>query len=246
MNIFQELKEELFPEGDLYSSFNKEDVDLGYPHTNIVPECIEKVFEIINPIFWLEIGSMLGGSALMVAKHIREKGLGCHIVCVDPFCGDVNMWCWEKELRRQKKWSFLKTNKGSPTIKERFMANICHHGFDQVIFPLATTCTVGVNVIKRLHNEKRISFLPEVIYLDSSHQEKETFLEMDQSWALLKDGGVLFGDDWGWPGLSSDVKKFASGVKLNNAIAEKLNNGLAGSFFEDGVLLHRNHWFLCK
>ena len=246
LNIFQELKRELFSGDDIYSSFRGGEVDFGYPHTNIIPECIQKVFEIINPTFWLEIGSMLGGSAIRVANHIGANNLNCHIVCIDPFCGDVNMWCWEKEIKENARWSFLKTKNGSPTIRERFMANVCHNRLEEIILPIPATCTVGVNVLKRLRKENRILSLPQVIYLDSSHQEKETFIEIDQSWQILEKGGVLFGDDWGWPGLSGDVKSFADGIYQNKEVSQFLNNGLRGSLFENKVLLYGNHWFLCK
>lgn len=246
MNVFQDLNRELFHGEDIYSSFRSCEVDFGYPHTNIMNECIQKVFEVTNPIFWLEIGSMLGGSAIRVAKYITENNLDCVMVCVDPFCGDVNMWCWDKEIKEKNRWSFLKTKQGSPTIRERFMANICHHGFEKIIIPIPVTGVVGVNILKRLKRENRISCLPKVIYLDSAHQEKETFLEIDQSWEILESGGVLFGDDWGWPGLSGDVKKFASGSRLNKSVAEKLSSDLVGSFFENEVLIYKNQWFLCK
>jgi predicted O-methyltransferase YrrM len=246
LNIFQELKKELFNGEDIYESFRSNEVDFGYPHTNLVKECVQKIFEIIDPKFWLEIGSMLGGSAIKVGQHIKENNLDCRVACIDPFCGDVNMWCWDKEIKEKKTWSFLKIKDGSPTIRERFMANVCHHGFEEIILPIPATCIVGVNILKRLRRENRISHLPEVIYLDSSHQEKETFLEIDQSWEILEKGGILFGDDWGWPGLSSDVKKFASVVKPNRSLAEKLGSRLTGSTFEDEVLLYGNHWFLCK
>jgi hypothetical protein len=38
-------------------------------------------------------------------------------------------------------------------------------------------------------------------------------MELQHVWSLLLAGWVLFGDDWSWAAVASDVRRFADGVK---------------------------------
>ena len=96
--IIKELLETLYSGTSPYRSSDASWVDDGYPHTNIVPELLEAMFEFIPPVYVVEFGSMLGGSAIKMAEVIRNMGLPTEIVCFDPFVGDINMWDWEKTL----------------------------------------------------------------------------------------------------------------------------------------------------
>ena len=104
--IIKELLETLYSGTSPYRSSDASWVDDGYPHTNIVPELLEVIFEFIPPVYVVEFGSMLGGSAIKMADVIRNMGLPAEIVCVDPFVGDINMWDWEKDA----KWKFLRVS----------------------------------------------------------------------------------------------------------------------------------------
>ena len=73
--IIKELLETVYSGVSPYSSTNASWVDEGYPHTNIVPELIEKMFEMIPPRYIVEFGSMPGGSANKMADIIEKKGL---------------------------------------------------------------------------------------------------------------------------------------------------------------------------
>ena len=75
---------------------------------------------------------------------------------------------------------------------------------------MVTTSIVGFKVIFELVEQKRLSKLPDVIYLDSAHEMDETFIELIVAWKTLKPGGVLFGDDWNWKAVEHDVSRFAS------------------------------------
>lgn len=51
-------------------------VDHEYPHTNLLPAVIDVVLDIVKPAFWLEAGSMLGGSAIRTAERVKASGVG--------------------------------------------------------------------------------------------------------------------------------------------------------------------------
>jgi hypothetical protein len=219
--IRNKILEELYSGADPFDYADMSLVDHGYPHTNIVESSIDEILELTKPKFWLEIGSMLGDSAMKVANRIKILGMDTEIVCVDPFTGDVNMWCWEKSID----WKFIGIKNGKSSIYERFLANVKEQNHHDIIIPIPCTAVVGLGVLERLKKEERIDELPEVIYLDSSHEPQETFLELCRCWSVLKDDGVLWGDDWEW--VKKDVELFAQ--KINKYIKTT-----------------DNHWFIKK
>jgi len=244
--VIDELKRELYNGDGPYLSARLKYVDLGYPHTNIRPELIESVLRTLHPGFWLEIGSMLGGSAIRTAETIKRMSLPTEVVCIDPFCGDVNMWAWEKGLAAQGQWRFLRVEDCRPTIYERFLANILRSGHSDIILPLTMTSTVGIKLLRRLVAEQRLSALPEVVYLDSAHEPDETLLELLLAWDLLPPGGVLMGDDWDWDTVRNDVRKFGNHIRANEATLRGLAAQHADASIENNVLLYRGQWLLAK
>lgn len=248
MNIHGEIIRELYSDEDIYKNFRGTSGDVGYPHTNLEEKCVEAVAKETNPKFWLEVGSMLGGSAIRTAVCLKNRGVDCKVICVDPFCGDVNMWAWERGLRAENGWRFLGLRDGGPTIRERFMSNVCLSKMEDMICPISTTGIVGMKLLNRLLEEQRISSRPEVIYLDAAHEEHETFLEMMTAWNLMHGGGVLFGDDWGWGAVQSDALRFARIVKIDKGKSERIRDYLGENCtIEDGVVVWKGiHWFICK
>jgi predicted O-methyltransferase YrrM len=245
-SIIAELLAELYSDDGPLRYANPAFADQGYPHTNLTHDLVETVLDIVRPKFWLELGSMLGGSAIRTAEIVKKLSLQTQIVCVDPFTGDVNMWAWERGLRGAGQWQFLRLARGKPTIYERFLANIVVAKHDNIVLPINVTSIVGIKLLHRLFSEGRITMLPEVIYLDSAHEPEETFLELKNCWNLLQPGGVLMGDDWGWSAVRDDVRKFASMVRVDQGGVQRLIRR-HGKFTEcNGILLDDGQWVLIK
>jgi predicted O-methyltransferase YrrM len=244
--IIKELAKELY---GMDSPFTYADVryrDEGYPHTNLSPDVIASVLDTVRPHFWLELGSMLGGSAIRVAEMVKRKGTTTNIVCIDPFTGDVNMWAQEQPARKAGKWQFLRLERGRPSIYDRFLANVTAAGHEDIILPIAATSIVGIKLLQRLLTEGRISSLPGVIYLDSAHEPDETFLELQNCWALVEPGGVLIGDDWDWPSVRNDVLRFVKTVEINRGQSQRLVTRHQHFSNQDGVLLDHWQWVIAK
>lgn len=244
--ILHELKEALCMGGDIYAPHRGSPPDRGYPDTHLDMTCIKAVFDTVRPTFWLEVGSMVGGSATKVCRFIRGSRSDCQIVCVDPFCGSVDMWLWESLHRRLGRWLYLNLDGAFPTIRERFMANVCAEGCDDLILPIQATSMVGMGVIKSLFESRAIGTLPQAIYLDSAHIEKETYMELEAAWDVVSPGGVLFGDDWNWDPVRNDVLKFSSTIRINEDTKGRFLSNLIGCKFEGNVVLAGIHWFLFK
>jgi hypothetical protein len=213
VTINKELLDQLYSGVSPYSNITSLP-DKNYPHTNILDVVIDRVLTHRKPKFWLEVGTMLGGSAIKVAHRIKALGLDTQIVCIDPFTGDVNMWDWERRLTKNNEWRFLGLKNGKPTIYDRFLANVVDAGYEEMILPIQCTSIVGMRLLQRLRSQGRISMLPEAIYLDSAHELDETLIELRTAWQLLPEGGVLLGDDWNWAAVRTDVTRFAAEINV--------------------------------
>lgn len=244
--ILPALLRELYSDDGPFGYVDPEKADGGYPHTNLKRDLVESVLSVIKPTFWLELGSMLGGSAIRAADTVKAMKMQTEIICIDPFTGDVNMWAWERGKKSTGAWQFLRLEQGRPTIYDRFLANVAVAGHDDIILPISATSIVGLKLLRRLHYEKRISALPQAIYLDSAHEPDETLLELRNCWNSLEPGGVLMGDDWGWASVRNDVTKFAAEIDVNRESLAKLMEK-HGKFTEtNGILLDEGQWVLAK
>lgn len=232
-----ELRRELLRGQDPYDHADGAWVDTGYPHTFLPLELVEVILQRVRPSLWLELGSMVGGSAIRTAAAAARLELETAVVCVDPFVGDVNAWMCQDHA-----WDCLRIEQGRPHVYERFVANVAAAGHRDRILPLVMTSAVATRLLARLHAEGRIKTLPSVAYLDSAHEEGETLLELRGAWALLAPGGVLFGDDWDWPAVRADVTEFARTDARWSDGERGLREALPGAEFVDGVLVYRNQW----
>jgi predicted O-methyltransferase YrrM len=244
--LARELRAELWSGENPFDFADPEQVDLGGSCTNVTPDLIAAILEEVKPAFWLELGTMLGGSAIVTAECVKQLALETSICCVDPFTGDVNTWLWEKEARARGEWRYLKLSAGRPTIYERFLANVRQAGHDDILVPLPATSLVAMRLIRVLVDEGRLSRVPEVIYLDAAHEPGETLLELQNAWQLLNPGGVLFGDDWSWPSVRGDVRTFARTVEAETGRMVAFLRRFEESYLDGNVFLYGGQWVLFK
>lgn len=247
MSIIEELKNNLFY-NNYIDTIDQKNIDFSYPHTNLNENVLKAIFKTVKSDFYLEIGSMHGGSAIVTAKYIKQNNLNTKIICIDPFCGDTNMWAFDKNHIKNNQWSFLKIKNGRPTLYDTFIANINHTKNDDIILAIPTTSSVGIDLLKKLFQEKRISTLPNLIYLDSAHSEDETYCELKKAYDLLENGGILFGDDFDWASVKNDVIKFTQTIDVNQNNLHILNFNSSNSLILEEKLLvwSGKFWFICK
>jgi predicted O-methyltransferase YrrM len=200
----------------------------------------------VRPRFWLELGSMLGSSAIRTAAIIKAQMAPTEIVCIDPFTGDVDMWAREQPKKQAGERQPLRLERGRPTIYERFLANVTEAGHDDIVLPITATPIVGVRLLQRLADEQRLAARPDVIYLDGAHEADETFLELRNCWDLLQLGGVFVGNDWDREAVRTDVLRFVETIRLNAEARERLAERHPRFIQHEGVLVDRGQWVLAK
>jgi hypothetical protein len=100
-------------------------------------------------------------------------------------------------------WNHLSvTEDGRPTVYYQFLANVIAQNLTDIILPVSMSSIIGARFLQTFQ------FHPQLIYLDSAHEQGETLIELALYWNILQSGGVLFGDDWNWIAVRCDVKKF--------------------------------------
>jgi hypothetical protein len=111
-------------------------------------------------------------------------------------------------------WEHLAvTEDGRPTVYYQFLRNTLEQKLDDTILPVSMSSIIGARFLNTYQ------FRPQLIFLDSAHEQGETLIELALYWNILRPGGVLFGDDWNWDSVRCDVKKF---VYMRNLIIEHL------------------------
>lgn len=239
---FQKLRNELYPDVDPYAllaspygrPYTPQD---RYPDSHLTPDLVRVVLGVLKePSLWLEVGSFVGSSAITTAATLKSLNLTTGMVCIDPFTGVVDMWSTRKAFRTSNGLGSRNTGNsiadgplmmdeyGHSRIYEQFLANVHGAGHEDIVMPIRIGSLAGMRLLRRLDRERRLGSLPQVIYLDSAHEQDETLLEVREAWRLLDTPGVLFGDDWSWPGVRTDVTAFARGLQLRNFSEKEMQN----------------------
>jgi hypothetical protein len=125
----------------------------------------------------LEVGTWEGRSAVYFLNYLYR----CNITCVDTFRGSLSLLAlpehgaWVRQL---------------PYVEVRFDRNVAPFG-DRVKKIKGRSAAVLDGLIA-----KRCSY--DVIYLDASHRRDDVAADTARAWSLLRDGGILIWDDYGW------------------------------------------------
>ena len=148
----------------------------------------------------IEVGTWKGGSALTLAEHVAKLGLDAEIICVDTWLGALEMWTDQED---ESRFGSLALKHGYPTLYYQFLANVCRAGRQALItpFPVPSVTAAQWFALRDVRAD--------LIYIDGSHEEEDVYQDLVSYWDLVRPGGVLFGDDWGWDGVRLAVERFA-------------------------------------
>lgn len=173
----------------------------------------ESIINEVKPKTIIEVGSWKGASAINMATLATKAQL----YCVDTWLGGI-----DHELNQQIDTSVLTRDHGYPTLYFQFLANVQRAGVFQRVCPIPQTSANGAKLLSA-HG-----IWAELIYIDGSHELKDVYDDICAYWSLVSPGGVMFGDDWGFPGVSVSVQRFC------------LENNLGAEIIED------NFWVIRK
>jgi hypothetical protein len=159
-----------------------------FSNDKLLKTVLDKKFDKTTPLLFLEIGSWKGRSALWFLEnyliHPDSK-----LYCVDTW----NMHEWN-DYNQEK--AELSKNKGRAEELQ------IDHIYDQFIFNLTYKNLIHkcVPIKKRsveALNEFKDNFF-DFIFVDGDHSERGCYQDLRAAWPKVKEGGILFGDDWAW------------------------------------------------
>lgn len=134
-------------------------------------------------ILLIEIGSWAGGSAITWAKAIKKysvvKGF---VVCVDPWIDYIDHDINREWTHTTMKKAFVKSR-----IYKLFLNNIIASGLSEMISILKGSSEEMLPYIKE--------GAADIIFIDGDHSYDAVLRDITVSCSLLKDGGILCGDD---------------------------------------------------
>ena len=160
---------------------------LNYPHP-----VFEKIISELKPNIILELGSYKGKSAIQFANICKKLNLNTKIYCVDTWLGSAEH-AESKDLMKVNGW---------PTMFYQFLANVMHTGHQDCIIPMP------IDTMSNYRSMKESNVKVPLIYIDAGHFYESVYSDIKYYWEVLEDGGIMFGDDYEWEGVSAAVKDF--------------------------------------
>lgn len=170
-----------------------------------------KLITEINPKTIIEVGSWKGQSAINMGKATKNLGLNTIIHCVDTWLGAIEFW---STLNNTKERNLL-LHHGYPQIYYQFLSNVIHNNLQDTILPFPNTSENGFRYFRD------IKLTADLIYIDASHEEEDVYKDINNYFTLLRNGGIIFGDDYhNWAGVKKSIDRFAKEQNLTLEILE--------------------------
>jgi glycosyltransferase involved in cell wall biosynthesis/predicted O-methyltransferase YrrM len=134
----------------------------------------------------VELGSWLGLSTRFLAEQLPPNG---KVYAVDT-------WLGSEEINRQAAMA-----RRLPDLYQRFLSNVIHAGLTDRIVPVRMTTVEAAAAL---------DVLPDLVFVDASHQEADVYADIMAWYPRLMPGGVLCGDDWNsYQSVRSGVERAA-------------------------------------
>lgn len=158
-----------------------------------------KIIGEVQPICIIEVGSWKGASAITMAEASKTlpRVAPTHIYCCDSFLGGI-----DHNLNEDTPPNGLNRKHGYPQIYFTFLRNVTDSGYAKRIFPVVQT---SVNAARLLAKQGVVA---DLCYVDGSHEINDVYADLQAYWPLLRQGGVMFGDDLAFPGVMLDTNRF--------------------------------------
>lgn len=151
----------------------------------------------VKPKIIIEVGTWKGASAIQMANAVKHNNLSCTIYCIDTWLGSTEFWTTHADTKERD----LMLINGYPSVYYQFLSNIVTLNLQDMIIPVPNTSANAAKILTFLEVKA------DLIYIDGSHEYDDVKADVTNYLKLLNPGGIMFGDDHGWPGVSTAVKE---------------------------------------
>ena len=188
--------------------------DLRWSHIGRSKADAEMLVAMSHAKFIVEVGCYVGTSTKMWASLLQSRWQGLAaaepvVLCIDAWLGDLASWVNRVDVNSRSVPDDVIAD-GRSTLYDQFMLNMLtvERGFNHTVVPFSTTSSIGARWLWYY------GFSADLIYLDTAHEVGETAVELALFWKVVRPGGVLAGDDYGWPGVRNDLDHFVQENRL--------------------------------
>lgn len=152
----------------------------------------------LKPSTIIEVGVWKGASLIHMADICRDQDLPTVLYAVDAWWGHVG------DMIGNAPPSPIPPHWTTPTLYQQFLFNVKAAGHQERIIPVWQLSRWGALCLEKW------GVSADLIYLDAGHDEHEALSDMRNYWPLLREGGVMFGDDYSEAyGVKAAAEEFA-------------------------------------
>ena len=188
----------------------------------------------------LEIGSYAGDSTMIWAGAIRDNPeINGEVVCVDSFCFTP------PDIKANSALHVMHRAQESGAILKLFQHNMASSGCDRVVNLLVKTSEQALPELREREFD--------LVYLDASHTYDDVTQDLSMYAPLVRQGGILSGDDLELQYKDIDVK-YAEDNKNSDMVRDPVNRReyhpgvtlAVKDFFGSGVSCYGGFWAMRK
>ena len=172
-----------------------------------------------KPFQLLEIGSWAGGSAVTFARTLKRCAMQGKVFCVDQW-----MPYFDLTTHKGSTYDMMENALSRNIIFKLFLHNIETSGFQKTIHPLRGASDEILPILK----QESFDF----VFIDGLHSYSQILRDINNSMHLVRDGGVLCGDDLDFQ-LHEVNLEFTESVKELDYASDPQN----GKSYHPGVAL---------
>jgi predicted O-methyltransferase YrrM len=169
----------------------------------------------------LEVGSWAGGSAITWAIAIKK-----YIGAGSVFCIDHWQPYFSLEVNTERVYRQMDAAARAGTILPLFLHNIRVCGYDDMVVAMRGDARQLLPVLAPMQFD--------IVFIDASHLYRDVRADLAESADLVRDGGILCGDDLE---LQADACDLDAARRADGEGRDFVRDGRSGAYFHPGVTL---------
>ena len=173
-----------------------------------------------SPLRILEVGSWAGGSAITWAEAIKRYARGGQVICVDP---------WKPYFNPQERpdapvYRRMAEALDQDTIYDLFTHNVTAAGHSDVVLSLRGQSTAVLPMLPQGHFD--------IVFVDGDHSYQAVLEDLKMAMSLVREGGILCGDD-----LELQLSEIDEAHARTKVKADYIRDPRSGKEFHPGVTI---------
>ena len=196
-------------------------------------ECLQLVISFLKDkenIVFFEVGSWKGASVSKICENFNQIDLK-YIICIDTWLGAPEFLTWG--LDDNTRGISLNIENGYPKVFYTFTKNIKTLNLHNTIIPFPISSIQAADVLEYY------KIYADAMYIDGAHEYKAVIADLETYKTILKPGGILWGDDYNWPGVYQAVNEFSTKYNYKVTVID-VNWLIYTDQFKDVETIHEN------